>query len=247
MKIIRSYNKLINEIINLQIPFKIEIIDYVQYDNFIYPMIAISQISKMAKKTCVIVGGAHGDEYYAARILIKFLSEINKDYLEYYNLYIVPIINPFGYATGSRKNGIRQEVSSDSDFKRDSSIKELAILYEYIPSNIDLFIDVHGDTGKHYFYAYESKPEVIPSISEKALLENDNILQYERVNTIYGEKVKNGVIYKPEKDKSIEDFMENLGIEYVVALEVPGKAEGQVRMKAGIAILHSLLKFYKEV
>jgi len=247
MKKIRDYNKLFNEIINLNLPVKIEYIGSAQYDKEIYPMIAIKHTSKTAKKTCVIVGGAHGDEYYATRILVKFLPEINNEYLEHYNLYIFPIINPFGYSTGSRKNGARQDVSSVGNFKKDSDVQELAILYEHIPTNIDLFIDMHGDTGKHFLYAYEKKPEPMPSISEKALLEVDAILPFEKVSTIYKEKVKNGVIYKPEDDSSLEDFMEGIGVEYSIALEIPGKAEGQPRTKAGIALLHSLLKNYKEI
>ncbi len=247
MKKIRDYNKLITEIINLNVSLKLEIMGYVTYEKDIYPMITLKHISKTAKKNIVIIAGQHGDEIYMVHILVKWLQQLKlEDYPEF-NFYIYPIANPFGYATGSRKNGARQHVNNAINFKKDSDVQELAVLYEHIPANPDLFLDLHGDVDKNFAYAYERKPETMPSIAEKVLLENDNILPYGRVNTIYKEKVKNGVIYKPEHDKSMDDIMGNIGVEYTIALELPGHTEGSTRTKAGISMLNSLLKFYKEL
>lgn len=247
MKIIRSYKKLINEIINLQIPLKMEIMGYINYEKEIYPLITLKHISKIAKKNIVIIAGQHGDESYMVHILVKWVQQLKlEDYPEF-NFYIYPIANPFGYETNSRRNGARQHVNNAINFKKDSDVQELSILYENIPSNPDLFIDLHGDVDKNFCYAYERKPETMSSIAEKTLLENDIILPYIRANTIYKEKVKNGVIYKPEHDKSMDDIMGNMGVEYTVALELPGHCEGSTRTKAGISMLNSLLKNFKEI
>lgn len=247
MKIIRSYNKLINEIINLQIPFRIEIIGYVSYDKEIFPMIAIRHISKMAKKNIIILAGQHGDEYYAVHVLLKWIAQIKlEDYPEF-NFHIIPVANPYGYAHCSRRNGARQHVNNAIHFIKDSEVQELGIIYEHLPLNADLFLDIHGDVDKKNVYFYERKPEELPSIAEKTLLTCDNLLPYERFQTIYREKVQNGVIYKPEHDKSMDDILGNSGVEYTIALELPGKHDGQKRMIGGITIINELLKNYKEI
>jgi predicted deacylase len=247
MRTVRSYSKLLNEIINLTIPFRIEIIGYVSYFGEIYPMIAIRHISKIARKNIVIVSGQHGDEYFAVQILLKWLSQIKlEDYSEF-NWTVIPVANPFGYSKSTRRNGARQQVNNADKFKKDSEVKELSVLYEHIPSSLNLYLDIHGDTGKKCVYAYERKPEGFPSITGPALINNDNILPYEKVNTIYLEKVQNGIIYKPIHDRSLDDFMGNLGVEYTVTLELPGKCEGQSRTIGGIGILNSIITNFKDI
>ena len=215
MRKVRNYNKLVNELLNLNIPLRIELIGYLNYDE-IYPMIAFKHITKMAKKNIVIVTGQHGDEYFAVHVLINWLKQLK---LEDY---------------------------SDFNFYRNSEVQELAVLFDYIPINLDLYLDVHGDTGKKSVYCYERKPDGQKSIAEKALLENDSVFPYERSQTIYREKVHNGVIYKPEHDRSLDDFMGNRGIAYTVTLELPKLCDGQQRMNGGIKLINSILKNFKE-
>jgi len=246
MKTIRSYKKLVNELINLTIPFRIEIAGYVSYDE-VYPIIAIRHISKMARKNIVILSGQHGDESFAIHILIKWLSQVKlEDYPEF-NWYIIPVANPFGYCKDIRRNGARQMVNNADKFVKDSDVKELAILYEIIPHEFSLYLDIHGDTGRKYIYAYERKPEGKQSTVEDALKNNDNILPYEKTNTIYKEKVINGIIYKPEHDKSLDDCMGNLGIDYTVTLEFPGKYTGTNRTQGGVNILNEILTKFKDI
>jgi len=247
MRKVRNYNKLVDELLNLNIPLRIEIIGYLNYENIIYPMIAFKHISKVAKKNIVIVSGQHGDEYFAIHVLINWIKQFKlEDYPEF-NFYIIPIANPTGYVFNRRRNKNRQQVNNAGKFYKDSDVQELAILFENLPTNPDLYIDIHGDTGKKNVYIYERKPERAISIAEKSLLENDNILSYEKSQTVYREKVQNGVIYKPEHDRSLDDFMGNAGIDYTITLELPAKCEGQKRMIGGIAIINSLLKNFREV
>jgi hypothetical protein len=126
-------------------------------------------------------------------------------------------------------------------------VQELAILFEQFPQTADMILDIHGDTGKESIYAYEHKSESLPLISEKALLEHDSILPYSRAKTIYKMKVTNGVVTPPKYDIGIEGFMEKLGIQYSITLELPGKYNGQKRAEGGIAIINSILKYFKEI
>jgi predicted deacylase len=241
MRTIRSYNKLVNEIINLQIPFRIEIVGYVKYD-IIYTMLVIRHVSKTAKKNVVISSGIHGDEYFAVHVLLKWLQQFNPEILKDFNFTIFPICNPFGFAKSSRKNGARQMVNNSSKFCKDSPVQELAILYDNMPSSPDLYLDIHGDTGKQGVYAYERTPDGNKSIVAPALLENDLLLPYEKVGTIYKCKVTDGVIITPAEDVGLEGVLESVGATYTIAIELPGKCDGQKRMQGGIAIINSILK-----
>lgn len=157
MNKIRSYQKIVNEIINLELPFRTEIIGYVEYGKDIYPIFEFKSISKIAKKTVVITSGHHGDEPFAVHTLMKCLQKLNPiDYFEF-NIYIYPILNPYGYETGSRDNGARQDTNNDKKFYKNSNVQELAVLFESFPVNVDLILDIHGDTGKDKVYMYEHK------------------------------------------------------------------------------------------
>jgi predicted deacylase len=245
MKTIRSYNKLITEIINLNTPFKIEIIGYVTYDKKIYPMLSLKSISKMANKTIIITGGQHGDEYYAVNILLKWIKQATL--FPDFNYYIFPIVNPYGFEKNSRDNGDRQDTNKDVNFVKDSKVPELKILFDEYPTTADLILDIHGDVDKEEVYCYEHKPENLPSIAEKALIENDTLFPFIKTKTIYKSKTTNGVIIPPERDIGIEGVMEKLGVQYTITLELPGKYDGQKRTAGGVAIINSLIKYFKEI
>jgi predicted deacylase len=244
MKIVRNYNKIVTELINLNLPYKIEIIGYLNYGR-IYPMLALKSISKMANKTIIITSGQHGDEYFAVNTLLKWIKQ--PIMFPEFNYFIFPICNPWGYSFDRRTNGHRQDTNNDINFVKDSKVPELGILYEQFPHTADLILDLHGDTGKDTVYCYEHKSENLPSIAEKALIENDNLLPYLRTKTIYKCPVNNGVIAPLKEDIGIEGFLEKLGVQYSLTLELPGKFDGQKRAEGGIAIINSILKNFKEI
>lgn len=247
MKKIRSYQKLVNEIINLQIPFRTEIIGYVEYGEDIYPIFEFKTISKTAKKTLVITSGHHGDEQFAVHTLMKWLQKVNPlDYPDF-NMYVYPCLNPYGYETGSRDNGARQDTNNDKKFYKNSNVQELAILFESFPVNVDLILDIHGDTGKEKAYMYEHRAENLISIAQKVMIENNVLIPYLKAKTIYKCPITKGVIVPPPWDIGVEGAMERLGVEYTLTLELPGKFDGQKRAVGGIAMITSVLKNYKEI
>jgi hypothetical protein len=153
----------------------------------------------------------------------------------------------YGYAHNKRNNANNQETNNDTHFMKDSKVPELKILFEEFPRTADLIIDIHGDVSKTGVYCYEHKSENLPSIATKALVDNDIIIPYLRTKTIYGTPLKEGVIIPPKYDIGVEGFLEKLGIQYSLALELPGKMEGQKRAEGGIAIINSILKNFKEI
>jgi len=247
MKSVRSYNKLVTEILNLNLPYKLEIIGYVNYDKT-YPILSLKYISKNSQKIIIITSGHHGEESFAVNVLLKWLKQpimfADASY------YIFPCINPFGFEHNYRNNGNRQETNNDTHFVRDSKVPELKILFEEFPRTADLILDIHGDTGKNgkkEVYMYEHKPENLPSIAEKTLLENDSIIPYLKQKSIYGSPLKNGVLVPPKYDIGLEGFLEKLGVRYSITLELPGKMEGQKRAEGGVILINSILKNFMEI
>lgn len=247
MKIIRSYKKIVNEIINLQIPFRIEIIGYVTYNKMTYPLLLLKNTTRNAKKTIVFLSGHHGDEPFAIHTLIKWIKQFKSEEYFDFNIFIYPICNPFGYATGSRDNGANQDTNDDINFVKDSKVKELAILYDNFPVNVDLILDIHGDIRKEAVHMYEHKADNLPSIATQALIENDHLIPYLKQKTIDKIKIKNGVITPPPQDIGIEGALEKLGIEYTMTLELPGKFDGQKRSIGGVSIINSILNHFKKL
>ena len=243
MKTVRSYDKLVNEIINLTIPYKIELAGYLSYDK-VYPFLSLKSISKMASKTIIITSGHHGEEFYAVNVLLKWLKQ--PILIPDFNYLVFPVCNPFGYEKHYRNNGYRQETNNDRHFKIGSDVPELAILFEEFPRTADIIIDIHGDVSKKEVYMYEHKSSILPSIALKAIAENEALIPYLKSKTIYGSPLTNGVMIPPKYDIGVEGFLEKLGIQYSFALELPGKMDGQIRSAGGIAIINSILRLYKE-
>ena len=244
MKTVRNYNKIVTELLNLNLPYRLEIAGYVNYDK-VYPLLVLKSISKMASKTVIITAGQHGDEPFGVSTLLNWVKQ--PIMIADFNYYIFPVINPFGYEKNRRTNGNRQDTNNDANFIKDSKVPELGILFEQFPHTVDLILDIHGDTGKSEVYCYEHKVESLPSIAEKALTENDNLIPYLRTKTIYKVPVTNGVIVPPKEDIGIEGFLEKLGVQYSITLELPAKFDGQKRAEGGVAIINSILRHFKEV
>jgi predicted deacylase len=198
----------------------------------------------MSSKNIIISSGQHGNEPFAITTLLKWIRQpIMFGDLNY---FVFPVVNMFGYATNSRDNGNRQDTNNDANFVKNSKVPELAILFEQFPQTADLLLDIHGDTGKSNVYIYEHKVDSLPSIAEKALMENDTLLSFSRAKTIYKMKVINGVVTPPLSDIGIEGFMEKLGVRYTITLELPGKFDGQKRAEGGVAIINSILRHFVE-
>jgi len=244
MKEVRSYDKLVNEIINFNLSYKIEIIGYVTYFEKIYPMLALKYISKMNSKTIIISSGHHGEESFGVNVLLKWIKQ--PIMFPEFNYCIFPCINMYGYSHNCRNNANNQETNNEINFIKDSKVPELKILFEEFPRTADLILDIHGDTGKNGVYMYEHKSDNLPSIATKALAENDNLIPYLKAKTIYKSPLTNGVIIPPKYDIGVEGFLEKLGIQYSLTIELPGKFDGQKRAEGGVAMINSVLKNFKE-
>lgn len=246
-KPVRNYLKLINEILNIQSPFDVEILGVINYDKS-YPFISLHTHSKLAKWNVVINAGAHGTESIGVRIMLRFLQEFNQELLGLYNFILFPIVNPFGYVYNVRKNGKNQYGNSGFIQEKEENLTEEAkLIKEAIPNKVDLFIDVHAD-NKLGYYIYERKRPNAKSLAEESLKElKKNKLPILDNATVYQEKCVNGVIISPIKDASMDNAMFNRGAIYSLCIEVPTKIPEDEQMIGGLLLVNSLLKNFKEI
>lgn len=247
MRPIRNYLKLINEIINIQSPFDIEIVGNLHYDTC-YPFISLHSHSKLAKYNIVINSGAHGEEAIAVRIMLKFIAEFNRELLGHYNFIMFPVVNPWGYVYNRRKNGNNQYGNTGFNQKEELLTLESKLIKENIPNKVDLFVDVHGDLDKGGFYIYERKRPDAKSLAERSLKElRKNKISILETGTVYYEKCVNGVVVQPIKDGSMDDSMFQRGANYSLCLEIPGKISEDQQFIGGLMLLNSVLNNFKEI
>jgi len=247
-KPIRNYLKILNEFINLQTPFDIEILGSVHYDSC-YPFISLHTHSKLAKYNIVINSGAHGEEAIGVKVMLRFLQEFNKDLLNNYNFILFPIVNTSGYRFNRRKNGNNQYGNNGFNQPKEENVNpEAKLIREAIPNKIDLFIDIHADTAKSGFYIYERKRPTKESLAEKSLkILKENKIPILENDTVYYEKCVNGVVIQPIKDGSMDDSMFQRGAVYSLCIEIPGKIPEDQQIIGGLLLLNEILTKFKEV
>jgi len=242
----RNYLKIINEFINVQSPFDIEILGNVHYDKC-YPFISFHNHSKLAKHNVVINSGAHGTESVSVKVMLRFLQEFNDELLGYYNFHLFPIINPFGYTYGIRRNGNKQHANSGFDCPEDKMTPEAMILRDAVPHRVDLFIDIHADE-KNGFYVYERKRPDKGSLVEKSLtILKKNKIPILVADTVYSEKCVDGVIVQPGKDGSMDDSMFQKGAFYSLCIEIPAQIPEDEQIIGGLMLINEILNKFKEV
>ena len=250
----RNYLKLVNEILNLKNSnLRIDIIGHVIYNNVAFPLLKLEAGNTKKNYNVVIQSGIHGDETVAMKTLIRWMQNIPNSQKKYCNFTIFPCMNPFGYNHIIRRNGLQQMVNTNLSKENVNDVPELRIIKPHYPMNVNLFIDIHGDCGRYgkiEIYAYERIPEKGISPCMRAFRLNDKIIPYTKSETIYGESCKNGVIYKPKRDESIQDFMSDNGCECSVTLEVPGRLKGIDTVYGSAKVLDSIIdnfiKYKKE-
>lgn len=246
-KPLRSYLKILNEFINVQSPFDCEILGSLHYDKC-YPYISFHSHSKLAKYNVVINSGAHGTESIGVRVMLRFIQEFNDAFLGHYNFLLFPIINPFGYTYGVRKNGNKQY--ANNGFNQPEKIgltPEAEFIKDAVPHKVDLFIDLHADS-KNGFYIYERKRPNSVSLAEKSLkILTKNKIKVLDADTVYSEKCINGVIVQPIKDDSMDNSMFDRGAIYSLCIEIPSLLPEDQQMVGGLLLMNEILSQFTEI
>lgn len=135
-------------VLQLQSRFEVTCIDHVLFGNkFIYPfyrIIARSNGEQANKKDILISGIVHGDEPAGGIAILKFLDTFAEAYLDRFNFYCYPCVNPSGFETDRREN--MNFVNLNRSFKTPSAAQEIAYIHQSLkrgPEKYHLTIDMH--------------------------------------------------------------------------------------------------------
>lgn len=195
------------------------------------------------KKVCII-SGLHGDEPGGPYGVLEFFKKDNIEKLKN-NILLLPVMNPHGFENGSREDDKGADLNRK--WHRKDSKEPVKTVKDVVTSfNSDLILSLHEDSNADGFYLYPSEgiEKSIVSYLKKFL---HTIFDPISNKTIYGDKVKNGVVVsmgkKPKHYASMEKFFEKQGTPNVT-LEIPGDLSLGKRVDAYRDILINFLNWY---
>lgn len=244
----RNYMRLMNEFINIPTPLEIKILDTIRFNNENYPVFCF-RIHSKAKHNVVINSGCHGNESVGTKVILRFLTEFDKELLCDYNFWIFPVISPIGYTYDRRTNGQKLDPNRHCYLQNSPvEVPEFKIFDEEVPNKIDLFVDIHQSLKKGY-YAYEKKRKTDKSLAEYGL--NAIKMQGFKIEvseSIYGEKCINGVVDSGEdKINSFEDYAYRKGAKYSITFENNGSNNDEDHIVASLIFIKTVLNKFKEL
>lgn len=118
------------------------------YDESRYPLFAvIPEHTDERKPNVLVTGGVHGYETSGVQGALTFIANKLAHYGEYFNIYVVPCVSPWGYETINRWNPLA--LDPNRSFFANSPAPESALLMNFISSQertFTLHIDLHETT-----------------------------------------------------------------------------------------------------
>ena len=196
IKKVHSFNSVINRLKNISIyPGSIETIKTYQTSAGLYPLIKIV-LGKGNSLRALISAGIHGDEPGGIESIIKFLK--NSNYLDYINeweITLLPCINPYGYEFGTRTN--HQGKDLNRLFKLKNPPEEVVFAQSILETDFKLIIDLHEDNESHGYYLYQTGlSKTYEKIGLEILNSLEGIMPINLETKIAGSQAHQGVIGK---------------------------------------------------
>ncbi|MEK6889960.1 MAG: M14 family metallocarboxypeptidase [Nanoarchaeota archaeon] len=134
--------------------------------------------------------GVHGDEPAGVEAVIRFLEADNSSLLDYFEFYILPCLNPYGYARNVRWNSDGLDINRT--FENNLSMEAVLVKTLLADKQFDLSIDFHEDWEYRGFYLFEISKD----------------------NSQLGKEIINKIACKCEikKEERIDGFINNNGV-----------------------------------
>src|SRR3989344_4520494 len=148
MKRLRSYqDEIVYRIEHLQSKFDVETFGEASFGYYTYPLyriIAKRNGNESLKKNVLISGLVHGDEPAGGFAVLHFLNQMVDKYIDRFNFFCYPCVNPSGFETDMRIN--MNYVDLNRDFKELATSQEVGHIINSLkngPSRYHLSIDMH--------------------------------------------------------------------------------------------------------
>lgn len=206
---------------------------YFLLHNSMFPLPFITALPNK-KKRILITAGIHGDEPAPVAALARALREPeNSEFLLRYPVDIFPLLNPEGYALGTRENSEDQDLNRYfGNREQIDEPEECILLKEFFVARkkYALHISLHEDPEQKSFYLYATqfskKSNLIQSIFR--VVNNFHIPLYNGIDDPeLKNEIKNGyyaVSSVALPDTTLEEYLtRNKKVEKTITLEIPGK------------------------
>jgi len=137
--------------------FKIKELKRINYKRKDYPIYSIHQKNETSSRRILIITGIHGNEIagpLAIPRLLRDMTEEPTDLYKKWDLKIITIANPVGFAHQSRYTYSGRDVNRDfKRFKTEEALVLRSVLLEYKP---DLLLSLHEGPQKGCFFILRS-------------------------------------------------------------------------------------------
>ena len=159
-----------------------------------------------AKKNLYISTGIHGDEPSGPLAISRLLEEDNWPDA---NLWLVPCLNPTGFALNTRENSAGVDLNRDY---RHLTAAEVAAHVRWLDEQprFDLSVVLHEDWEANGFYVYELNPLNLPSFAEPIVDSVRDLCPIEAAEIVDGWAIKAGIIRPNIHPKDRPQWAESL-------------------------------------
>ena len=250
IKKIRSLNSIINRLNNITTyPESIEIITTYQTSAGNYPLIKIV-LGKGKPLRALITAGIHGDEPGGIESIFYYLR--NKEYLDYINeweITLLPCINPYGYEFGTRTN------HQGKDLNRLFMVKnpplEVIFAQSILNTGFNLIIDLHEDNESQGYYLYQNGlDKKYEKIGLQIINSLDGIMPINLESEIAGSEAYQGVIGKNLEISSMDWWPMALyglskGTKMCLTLETSSLFDMKIRIRAHLTAIKTAFKHFQ--
>ena len=250
IKKVHSFNSVINRLKNISIyPGSIETIKPYQTSAGLYPLIKIV-LGKGNSLRALISAGIHGDEPGGIESILNFLK--NNEYLDYINeweITLLPCINPYGYEFGTRTN--HQGKDLNRLFKLKNPPEEVVFAQSILETDFKLIIDLHEDNESHGYYLYQTGlSKTYEKIGLEILNSLEGIMPINLETEIAGSQADQGIIGKALEILSMDCWQMALyglskGTQMCLTLETSSLFDMETRVHAHLTAIKTAFKHFQ--
>ena len=250
IKKVHSFNSVINRLKNISIyPGSIETIKTYQTSAGLYPLIKIV-LGKGNSLRALISAGIHGDEPGGIESIINFLK--NSNYLDYINeweITLLPCLNPYGYEFGTRTN--HQGKDLNRLFKLKNPPEEVVFAQSILETDFKLIIDLHEDNESHGYYLYQTGlSKTYEKIGLEILNSLEGIMPINLETEIAGSQADQGIIGKELEILSMDWWPMALyglskGTQMCLTLETSSLFDMETRVHAHLTAIKTAFKHFQ--
>ncbi len=192
-----------------------------------------------------LFAGVHGDEPAGCAALVEFLVTLAAEPARAagYDLFVYPIVNPTGFADGTRVNRAGKDLNRE--FWRDSAEPEVRVVERELRARPFVgLITLHADDTCEGHYGYSHGRTLDDALLRPALLAAERVLPRDRRAMIDGFAAREGVICDcfcgvlsapPEQEPR----------PFNVIFETPARAPLAAQVAANVAALDAILAAYR--